>query len=51
MFLKNYEKIGNNFIICWNFSKKHKKSTNLMLTVEIKYDSMKDALLWCYMPN
>jgi len=29
---------------------KNKKTTDLVLTVENKCDSMKDALLWCYMP-
>ena len=27
------------------------KIKKIKLTVENKYDSMKDALLWCYMPS
>jgi len=33
------------------YSNNIKKYGNCLLTVENKCASMKDALLWCYMPN
>lgn len=49
--LRKARKFSGLFLIVLICLYKIKKINKFTLTVENKYDSMKDALLWCYMPN